>query len=237
MASLILIPARGGSKGIPGKNYKEIAGKPLILHTIDFAKRETKTLDDVTICVSTDCDEVAVNTPSDVALVRRPSDLATDTSSVVEAAIHALSTLRVENNLTFTELVLLQPTAPVRPTGSLGAVLQLLQQQIHSCVISVVKVSDEHPARMYRKAEDGSAVPLWGPESEVARRQDLDSIFRRNGCFYGCSTEIFLRKKSFFSNPKYLFEMDPSLFCNIDEPQDWKVAEYLIREWHASNDN
>lgn len=237
MASLVLIPARGGSKGIPGKNYKKIGGKPLISHTIDFAKRETKTLDDVTICVSTDCAEVAFSTPSDVALVQRPSELATDTSSIVEAAIHALSTLHVEKNLTFTELVLLQPTAPIRPTGSLAAVLQLLQQQVHSCVISVVKVSDEHPARMYQKAEDGSAVPLWGPEAEVTRRQDLDPIFRRNGCFYGCSTEVLLREKSFFSNPKYLFEMDPSLFCNIDEPQDWKIAEYLILEWLESNDH
>jgi CMP-N,N'-diacetyllegionaminic acid synthase len=235
MRSLIVIPARAGSKGVPGKNKKSIAGKPLIRHTIDYALEEVRDNPNIQVCVSSDSEEILSLCTDNVYKIFRPPSLASDSSDVVDAVIHSLNTLSNDYKLSFEYVILLQPTAPIRKSCDIARINDLLMSAPGSSVISVVAVSDEHPARMYSIGPQGDVESLFGNESEVARRQDLPVIYRRNGCFYGCTTKQLRDEKTFFGPNKKLYIMDPNDFCNIDEPRDWVYAAAILEAWSENS--
>jgi CMP-N,N'-diacetyllegionaminic acid synthase len=155
MRILAIIPARGGSKGVPDKNIKLLGDKPLLAHAIECAigsKVITK------IVVSTDSDEIAkVAANYQVEIIQRPAALADDTSNVVTAVEHVYKFLNEE----FDIIVLLQPTSPLRTAKDLDNVIALLQQNTErDGVISVVPMDDVHPARMYNLSEDNKLIPF-----------------------------------------------------------------------------
>lgn len=231
MKILGIIPARGGSKGVPGKNIKLLGGKPLIAHAIDCAKDSGKLS---RIIVSTDSEEIAtVAETFGAEVILRPSDLATDTSNVVTAVKHVLEELKED----FDIIVLLQPTAPFRTGIQLNEVIQLLSDSEElEGVISVVPMDDVHPARMYH-LEKENYISSYLIDGETLRRQDIKPVYYRNGCFYAVKTKAFLEHSSFMVQIKKGYVMDVNWLVNIDIPRDFALATILYDDWKNENNS
>lgn len=179
-----LIPARAGSRGIPGKNMIDVHGKPLIQWTIDSA-RKCRYLD--RILVSTDDPEVKSTAAGQgVAVLDRPSAISGDSATAAQVIEHAL-----DMSITEDLLVYLQPTSPLRQATDIEASLDLLMNTVAEAVVSVTPVL-EHPEWMYRvRAHDHLLAPVLR-NSSISRRQDLPKTVRLNGAIY-CSASSKLR--------------------------------------------
>lgn len=225
MRVLVIIPARGGSKGVPQKNIKLLGGKPLIAHAIECALGSKKASK---IVVSTDDDAIAsAANQYPIEVVKRPSELAEDDSNVVTAVTYTYDYLKED----FDAIVLLQPTAPLRTSADLDAVIDLLEKNKSTDgVISVVPMDDVHPARMYDLNETQHLVPLI-ENGETLRRQDLKPVYYRNGCFYAVRTKAFYEQQSFMVAHKLAFVMNPNWLINIDNQRDFQLATLLYEDW------
>lgn len=231
MKVLVIIPARGGSKGVPKKNIKILGDKPLIAHAIDCAKASNKA---TRIIVSTDSEEIAeVAKQFGSEVILRPEDLATDTSNVVTAVSHVYQELQED----FEIIVLLQPTSPLRTAADLDNIITMFENDKNTDgVISVVPMDDLHPARMYNLGENNALIPFLN-EGETARRQDLQPVYYRNGCFYAVRTSAFFKENSFMVAHKKAYVMKADWLANIDTPRDFKIAEILYQDWKDENFN
>ncbi|MFN3754442.1 cytidylyltransferase domain-containing protein [Flavobacterium sp.] len=231
MKVLVIIPARGGSKGVPKKNIKILGDKPLIAHAIDCAKASRKT---TRIVVSTDSAEIAeVSKQFGSEVIFRLEDLATDTSNVVTAVAHVYQELKED----FDIIVLLQPTSPLRTGADLDNIIALFEKDKKTnSVISVIPMDDMHPARMYNLSSNDELIPLL-QDLETARRQDLEPVYYRNGCFYAVRTTAFLEHNSFMVTDKKAYVMNADWLANIDTPRDFKIAEILYQDWKNENSN
>jgi len=230
MKVLAIIPARGGSKGVPGKNIKLLGGKPLIAHAIECAQNSNKVSKVIVTTDSEEIIEIAQKYNSEV--IKRPSDLADDKSNVVSAVVHVLEQLNMEYDL----IILLQPTSPLRTSSDLDAIVSIFETENIDGVISVVPFDDYHPARMYNLGDDLTLTPFIN-EGETSRRQDLNPVYYRNGCFYAVKKEVFQREKSFMVKNKKAYVMDANWLVNIDSHRDFKIAELLYDEWKNENNN
>jgi CMP-N,N'-diacetyllegionaminic acid synthase len=214
-----IVPARGGSKGVPGKNKRMVRGKPLIAYTLEAALKSTK-LD--RIVVTTDDDEVAaIAAAAGVEVVQRPPEIAADDSPVIDAVLHALDALAIEEPAA---LVLLQPTSPLREGADIDAALDLFERT-RTPVCSVCAVGDAHPARMYR-IEDGLMRSLMSELASI-RRQDLPALYHRNGAIYIVGPEQ-LRARQIICEPMVPYEMDSDKSVNIDTELDLVMLEALL---------
>ncbi len=225
MRVLVIIPARGGSKGVPQKNIKLLGGKPLIAHAVECALGSKKNIKAV---ISTDDDAIAKACESyPIEVVKRPVTLAQDDSNVVTAVNYTCEYLKQD----FDAIVLLQPTAPLRSSSDLDAVIDLLENnESTDGVISVVPMDDVHPARMYDLGAQGELLPLV-ENSETLRRQDLKPVYYRNGCFYAVRTKAFLLQQSFMVANKMAYIMNPNWLINIDNQRDFQLATLLYEDW------
>ena len=225
MRVLAIIPARGGSKGVPKKNIKLLGGKPLIMHAIDCAKNSSKV---TKVVVSSDSDEIIqIAIQNDCQVIKRPTELADDNSNVVTAVEHVYNQLNEE----FDVIVLLQPTSPLRTSNDLNAIISMFEKEADlDGVISVVAFDDYHPARMYSLDENLDMIPLQ-KEGETTRRQDLKPVYYRNGCFYAVRVKAFFKEKSFMVKNKKGYIMDANWLLNIDTQRDFKIATLLYDDW------
>ena len=223
---LALIPARGGSKGIPHKNIIPVAGKPLIRYTIDAAL-QSRYIDYV--LVSTDDVEIARVAKACGAQVPflRPAELAADTSRTVDAVIHAAETLK-QRGETFDSLVLLQPTSPLRTAEDIDGAIEKFYAGGRQAVVSVSPAED-HPVlvRTIEQTPDGERLKPLLAGSSTVRRQDMPAFYRVNGCVYINAMEELNRDTSFNDNPAP-WVMEKSHSVDIDEPADLALAEYLL---------
>jgi len=225
MSVLIIIPARGGSKGIPRKNIKMFHGKPLIVHTIDTALRSGI---DGRVIVSTDDDEIAdiaIRAGAEVPF-KRPKEFARDESTSAEVVNHVLEQI----GDTYDSIMLLQPTSPLRKPEDLKQCLQILQTHQCDAVVSVAEVK-EHPYLMYSVTSTGRLDPYCAEDDKPARRQDYPTLFRLNGSIYVVKTEAWKKHRSFQkieNRQAYIMPFERSV--DIDDTLDWHVAELLARE-------
>jgi len=221
--NLALIPARGGSKGLPGKNTKLLGGLPLIAHTLQAA-RESQCFD--RLVVSTDSPsiaEVAIHHGADVPFLR-PAALATDKASVVDVALHAIEFLSKE--YVADTLMLLQPTSPFRSAATIKTAFELFAQTGRS-VISVNRTRD-HPYWCMRIEADGSLQRWLGNVEIPLTRQDLPPTYTLNGAIYLASIATLKVKGSFYSDPSQALVMEEREAIDIDTPLDWSIAECLF---------
>lgn len=224
MKALCVIPARGGSKGIPKKNIKKLCGKPLIEYTVDTAR---ELFDDKDICVSTDdCDIIDVvekQLELRVPFVR-PDSLATDKSGTYEVLLHALDFYK-EQGEEYDVLVLLQPTSPMRNVCHVKEAMGLYREGI-DMVVSV-KESSANPYYNLFEEKDGRLVLCKG-DGSVARRQDAPKVYEYNGAVYVINVASLRRSPlSQFENiVKYVMSEYESV--DLDTEQDWMMAEYLL---------
>lgn len=228
MKILALIPARSGSKGVPNKNIKLLDGLPLIAYTIKQALEShcfTK------IVVSTDTEEIAEIAKHYGAEVPflRPKELATDTTSSITVAQHAI-TFFEEKNTFFDAVCLLQPTAPFREKRFIEDAISKFSQQAADALVSVLPVPDEYnPHWTFEKDSNGFLTIATGENEIIKRRQDLPKTYFRDGSIY-LTKANFIKKGTFYGNQLSFIESNPLLYTNIDTPLDWQRAEEHIHK-------
>jgi len=230
---LAIIPARSGSKGIPGKNIKDLYGKPLIGYTVEAALQSPYFTAEDVIC-STDSPEIAQVARSYGAAVPwlRPPELArddTNSAAVVEDVVTRLASC----GRYYQHLVLLQPTSPLRTVSHINHAIEFYLEKKADAVISVAPVR-ESPFWMKTMNEAGVLNNLISPSGEYLQRQQLPQVYRPNGAIYIIRTEVFLRERSFYPAGSYGFVMDRHSSVDIDEELDWIIAERLVK---ASDDS
>ena len=216
--TLGIIPARAGSKGIPGKNICPVANRPLIAYTIDAAK-ESKLLTD--FIVSTDDDkiaEVARNEGAEVLM--RPPELAADDTPMVPVIKHAL----LQKPYDF--VVVLQPTTPLRQGSDIDTALQILFSTGADSVVSVYQVDDHHPARMYRLVDE-QLVP-YDKEPAARLRQFLPPVYHRNGAVYACRAALVWEQDTLLGPDLRPYIMPRERSVNIDDRLDLALADFLL---------
>jgi CMP-N,N'-diacetyllegionaminic acid synthase len=227
MKTLFLITARGGSKGIPGKNIKELGGKPLIAYSIDIAR---KFVGDEFICVSTDSEEI-IRVVEEYGLkvpFKRPDELATDIAGSYEVILHALDWYK-NNGIEFENIVLLQPTSPFRLKAHIAEALSLYNTGI-DMVTSVQKVKSNIYSTYYIQNENSFIEKVFIAEDKGIRRQDSETIYELNGSIYVINVEsIKTTKLGDFKRIKKIV-MDDIYSVDIDEPIDWKWCEFILHE-------
>jgi CMP-N,N'-diacetyllegionaminic acid synthase len=222
MKPLIVIPARGGSKGIPGKNIKVLAGKPLIQYTIDAAR--TLFPDDI-IIVSTDDFEIK-NIVEQTGLkvpFLRPAELATDTAGTYEVLLHALQ-ISEESNYFPDTLILLQPTSPFRNASHVKEALNLYKDDL-DMVVSV-KETKSNPYYILFEEDDAGYLKK-SKKGNFTRRQDCPKVWEFNGAIYIINVSALKQKPmaQFQKIKKYL--MDEMSSIDIDHELDLKLAEVV----------
>lgn len=220
---LAVIPARGGSKGIPHKNIVDLCGRPLISYTIEAALR-SRYIDYV--IVSTDDEEIAEVSKGCGAEVPflRSAELATDTSKTIDSVIYTISRLQ-DLGKRFDTVVLLQPTQPLRTAEDIDGAIEKYEECGGVALASVSEV-DDHPI-LIRSIEKGRLIPLLNTSS-TCRRQDMPFFYRVNGCIYINEISEINRDTSFNDNP-IPYMMDKSHSVDIDEVLDLAVAECYLK--------
>lgn len=223
MATLFLIPARGGSKGIPGKNIKPFCGKPLICHSIDHARALS---DDALICVSTDSEEIR-RVAEDHGLhvpFLRPAELATDRSGSREVMIHALDRYR-DMGFDIDRLVLLQPTSPLRTPEDIQNCLDLYTPQL-DMVVSVKEAATNPYYNAFEPDEDGYLHISKGPGT-YTRRQDAPKVWEYNGAVYVINPASLRERPMGLFKHRRMYAMPAERSVDLDTPLDWLMAEQL----------
>ena len=227
MKILALILARGGSKRLPEKNIRPLAGKPLIVWTIDVAKELSQVCD---VLVSTDCPKIADIARSHGVLVPwlRPDELATDTSTSIDAAIHAVDWY--ENNVaTVDGILLLQPTSPFRSKKTVVRALNKFESDFTAPVVAMSPVSD-HPHWCFQ-IKNNTAMPFCSNESINTRSQDLPPVYIVNGLIYLSSADSLRKSKSFYnSKTRALIVDDEYETLDIDDANDWQYANFILEQ-------
>ncbi len=217
---LVVIPARGGSKGLPGKNIKVFKDKPLIGHTIDFAK-EFFTND--SICVSTDSYEIKEVAEKYIPIdFIRPAEFATDNSSSYDVLMHAINFYK-QRDISFEYILLLQPTTPYRKAEHLKEILDLKFETDLDMVVSVNETSSNPYYNLFEENENG--LISKSKKSDFVRRQDCPKIYEINGAYYLISVKSLLSKpiSKFEKIKKYLIN-DEKYYLDIDNQADWDSA-------------
>ncbi|GAB4190967.1 MAG: acylneuraminate cytidylyltransferase family protein [Thermoflexibacter sp.] len=227
MSTLFLIPARGGSKGIPKKNIKLLGNKPLIYYSIEIARHFTS--DDM-ICVSTD-DEEIVSTCKKIGLdipFMRPKELATDTASSNEVIAHTISFYE-DKDIAIDKIIFLQPTSPFRQITHLQEALQLYNSEI-DMVVSV-KETEANPYYLLCQENNQGYLEKFIKNTSVTRRQDVPKIYQYNGSIYIINTASFKKYRNLSLFEKIVkYEMDMLSSVDLDTPLDWAFAEFLIEK-------
>lgn len=219
---LAVIPARGGSKGVPGKNIKSLCGRPLIYYTLDAVKPFDT---DIDICVSTDDIKIkeAVERYGIVVPFLRPEYLATDTASTAGVLLHALQFYR-EKGKDYDIILLLQPTSPFRQASHIREALALYREDIDM----VVSVRESHAANVIccENTEGYLEIPL---NSEALRRQDAPMYYEYNGAIYVINVRSFLETYNLIFSKRIKYLMDERSSVDIDNQLDFEYAEFLMQ--------
>lgn len=219
---LAIVPARGGSKGIPRKNIKVIAGKPLIAWTIEEAKK-SKYIDKLILSSE---DEEIINVAKqwgcEVPFIR-PLELAQDNTAGIEPVIHAIKAI----NAKYDYVCLLQPTSPLRKTEHIdGCIEKCILNNSDSCVsISEVK---KHPYWMY-VLNDTDIIKPFCKEEHAVLRQELPRLYVLNGAIYMAKADFITTNFGFIDDNTIGYYMDAISSIDIDEYLDFFIAECIIK--------
>ncbi|MDP2849425.1 MAG: acylneuraminate cytidylyltransferase family protein [Humidesulfovibrio sp.] len=221
---LATISARGGSKGVPGKNIRDLGGLPLIAWTIREARRSAM-ID--RLVVSSD-DEgilaVARSHGAETPFVR-PAELARDDTPGVDPVLHAVEALKPE---AYDYVVLLQPTSPLRTVEDIDGCIAACLDGGHPCVLTVTQ-PEKSPYFMFTMAEDGRMSPVIAQESYHTRRQDLPRVFAPNGAVYVADCQWLARTRSYLTPETRGFEMPRDRSQDVDDLLDFDICELLLR--------
>ena len=224
MSTLIVIPARAGSKGIPGKNVKFLAEKPLVSYTLEYALKIMQKSD--FICVTTDDSkviEIAQSYGSQVGIIRRPNNLSTDEIGMTDVVLHAVVESE-KNGCDFDKILLLQPTSPFRIIEDYINLSELLVDNI-DMVVSVKKSKLNPYYTLFEENESG--LLSKSKEGDFACRQDCPDVFEYNGSMYLIKKSSFLIYGLHGKSKVKKMLMPEERSIDIDDPIDWIIAEFF----------
>ena len=227
MRVLAVIPARGGSKGIPRKNIRPLAGKPLIAWSIEAALASpsiTKTV------VSSDDDEILeIADQYGAETMKRPDVLASDEAGSEGLVLHALS-VEKEQGSDYDYVMLLQPTSPLRAQREIELAIQMLSESDAKALISVY-MPEHTPYKAFKLNSRGYLEGLVDNKTPFMRRQDLPQTFMPNGAIYLIEAAFFLKQRSFFcENGTIAYEMSREKSLDIDTLEDLKSVEMVLNK-------
>lgn len=224
---LITITARGGSKGVPRKNIRDVAGRPLI----DYAIKAALGVGDkiYKVIVSTDDEEIAEVAKSCGAEVpfMRPAELANDTAASLPVVQHAVKTIEDQDNVTIDWSMLIQPTNPMITSQDISAAIDMIDDSATS-IVSVVDAVDSHPLKAL-KTENGYLKPYIENAPQALRRQDLPSVFKRNGAFYMTRRDVLMDHNDLYGQAIKPCIMGDETALDIDTEFDLNLADFILR--------
>jgi len=225
-----LIPARGGSKGVPRKNIRPLAGKSLIARTFETAMasgvftRIVLSTDDAEIAAH--AKEVGVEVP-----FMRPTAFASDASPMMDVAKHALESLRVATGYVPDAVMLLQPTSPLRKKEHIQKAVELLGENDSVCsVIALPKTLCPHYVMKF--SPEGYLQYFLPDGARYTRRQDVPQAYTREGTIFFTRTSVILQKNSFYGDTCIPLLLDPAESLSIDTLEDWAKAERALTTPH-----
>lgn len=225
MTVLGLIPARGGSKGLPGKNLLPLGGTPLLALAARAAKEARRVS---RVAVSTEDPAIAACARAAGAeVVDRPAALAGDETPMLDVVLHALDALAGPAP---DVVCLLQPTSPLRRAEHVDEALAALEASGADAVVSVVELPHAHSPYKVQRLEGGLLSPFWtGPApSELTRRQDVPTLYARNGpAVLACRVPFLRRSRSFYAGKTVPYLMSAADSVDVDTASDLRLAEAL----------
>jgi CMP-N,N'-diacetyllegionaminic acid synthase len=234
MSVLGVIPARGGSKGVPKKNILPLGGKPLIGWACEAAMAARRI--DRLVC-STDsmeiaeiCRTYAVETP-----FLRPPELATDTALIVDVLRYTLEKLD-SNAKEFSHVCLVQATSPFVTGEMLNAGIALALEKDADTVITGTPCGQQHPSTMFMKDDAGAVAWLLADEQRMKRRQDFPPVFVRCGAVYVFRAAMIREQRKLYGERIFALETSHERAMTIDTPLDFKLAEFFLKEGIIKND-
>tara|TARA_R110001592_G_scaffold57767_4_gene175638 strand:+ start:28239 stop:28931 length:693 start_codon:yes stop_codon:yes gene_type:complete len=226
---LAIIPARGGSKGVPRKNIKLLAGKPLLEYTSAVTLKSSLLSK---VVISTDDDEI-ISVAKKLGLeipFKRPKDLATDSSSSLSVILHALEYFE-SKNIYFDAVCLLQVTSPFRTVEFLDKAIQKFIKSKSDSLISVQEVPHEYNPHWSFELDENENLKIATGETEIiSRRQDLPKAYHRDGSIYITKTKILKEQNSLFGDKISHIVSPKEFYVNIDTMDDWNKAEKILND-------
>lgn len=223
-----LIPARGGSKGVPRKNIRPLAGKPLLAYTVEAA-RAAHSL--ARIVLSTDDEEIAEvgrRLGCEVPFLR-PAELAQDATPTLPVVRHAIETLEAAGDR-FDAVCILQPTTPLRRPEYIDGCIALLSDSRVDAVVTMLPVPPEHnPHWVYFQDAAGAMRLSTGEPAPIPRRQDLPPAYRREGSVYVSRRDIVMNRGTLFGDRLVGYVLDPNACVDINTIDEWETAERMVR--------
>jgi len=229
---LAVIPARAGSKGLPGKNIKKLLGKPLILWSVEAAK-QCKYIDD--IYVSTDSNEIAdivkqsgISVPS-----LRPNNLATDNSSSIDVVIFSIDDAQKKFNKVYDLVVLLEPTSPLRDYSDISSALEeLVATNNAKAITGLGIIEDHHPEFIVSLSKDGFHKPYVERKetSGHLRRQDISKLYFHEGSIYISYIDYFKKVKSFYTEKTIGYIVPKWKSLEVDDIYDFIMIEAIMKK-------
>jgi len=226
---LAIIAARGGSKGVPGKNIKPLNGKPLIAYTIEAA-HAARSID--RLILSTDNESIAdVARELNVEIpFMRPKEFAQDNSLAIDNYIYTIDRLNAEFNCNYTEFIVLLPTAPLRTAEDIDKAVELFYSKKADSVISCVTMS--HPPFWAKKIDkSGKIEDYFSEDISNKNRQEFETAYKPNGSIYVFKYSLLKEKYTYFSEKTYAYVMLPERSIDIDTELDFRFAEFLMEKY------
>ena len=222
---LAIIPARGGSKGLPGKNIRPLGGKPLIAHSIEAALK-AKSI--TRVIVSTDCARIAQVSQSFGAEIPflRPSELAQDDSLAIDNYIYTTERLTTEIGKPISEFVVLLPTAPLRISEDIDAAVAIFEARQADAVLTYYKAP--HPVEWHCYFDTNGIVRNYLGATRIANRQDERQAYLPNGAIYVFKTELLVEHRTYWSERTFPYVMPRNRSVDIDSLEDFEYAELLL---------
>lgn len=223
-----LITARGGSKSIPRKNIKLLAGKPLIAWTIEAALQSHRLS---RVIVSTDDEEIAQVAREWGAEVpfMRPAELAQDKTPSIFAILHAINWLDQFESYQPDFVMCLQPTSPLRTAQDIDTVIERTSQKKVDSVVSVTPVN-HHPYWLKKVDDNGRMQDFVTLNQPISRRQDLPAVYALNGAIYLAHCETLLERKSWYTEQTLAYIMPSERSLDIDMPWDFYLVDLILKD-------
>jgi len=222
--NIAIIPARGGSVGIPGKNIIDVAGKPLIAWSIEQAKAATL-VDDV--FVSTDDEKIAeVSRKYGAKVIDRPAELASSTAKSEDALIHAIGVIEKEHNIEIDTVVFLQATSPIRQSEDIDNAISIFIDQKADSLFSCTPIEDHF---IWEK-QDGNYSSVNYDFKNRKMRQNIKPQYQENGSIYVLKPELIKKERNRLGGQIAIYEMPSWKAFQIDRRNDLSVCEYYLKE-------
>lgn len=229
---LAVIPARGGSKGVPRKNLREVGGRPLIAWSVDLGRQAVEAGLVRRAVISTDDPEIAAAARAaggDVPFLR-PAELASDRTRMAPVLRHAVLEMEAADGVRYDWVLLLQPTSPLRTLDDVRGALRMAAEAHTDSVISVVRVFDVHPVLM-KRIEGDRLVPFCVPEPEGTPRQEYEPpAYMRNGALYLSRRDVVVERESIWGASVRPFVMPEERSLSIDTELHMRLADLLLGE-------